>query len=290
MIDAESFLNEFKDLSKEELIERIHNLYPIVDEPTRIKFLTLLNAMQDNSHFERVENYFISDSNPEVRIEAARLLAFNYHRKKAIKPLIWVIKNEQDFNVQLTAIRLLVALSYLRKFDDIIENTLIDLLKCKDPKIKIEVLQSIGILKIKSAYEELISLLGSSEKKLVKTRAIQALGELKCIKAVPLLIENLGKESYDLWHFSFHALKRILGNGLRDLLVEKLKEMENKEDNYDQSLLKKGLIKAIGEIGNKNQINLLLNLLDDVHYWVRDEVEQSLEKIEPKWREKYKRK
>jgi len=290
LIDAESFLNEFKDLSKDELIKRIHNLYPRVDEPTRIKFLTLLNAMQDNKHFDKVENYFISDSNPEVRVEAARLLAFNYHGKKAIKPLIWVIKNEEDFDVRLTAIRLLVALSYMSKFDHIIVDTLIDLLKCKDPKIKTEVIQSIGILKIKSAHKELISLLGSSKKKLVKIRAIQALGELKCLKAIPLLIENLGNESNDLWHFSFHALKKIVGRDLRDLLIEKLKELENKEENYKQSLLKKGIIKTLGEIGNKNQIDLLLNLLDDEHYWVRNEVKHALEKIEPKWREKYKKK
>lgn len=287
MIDADAFLNEFKDLSKEELIERIHKLYAIVEEDVRIKFLALLNKLDDDQHFETIENYFISDSNAEVRIEAAKLLAFNYEGKKALKPLIWVIKNEEDLDVKLTAIRLLVALSYREEYRDIIEKSLKNLLKCKEDKIKIEVIQSIGILNIQSAYKDLISLLGSTNNSFIKTRAIQSLGELKCTRAVPLLLKNLGKESYDLWYFAFHALKKTVGNNLKNLLVQKLKTLKNNEVGYEKSLLQKGIIKALGRVGDKDQARILLKFLDNDHYWVRCEVKTALDNLEPEWRAKY---
>lgn len=292
MIDADSFLNEFKDLSKDELIERIHKLYTIVDDTTRIKFLNLLNKLQDNTHFDKVENYFISDSNPEVKVEAAKLLAFNYEGMKAIKPLIWVIENEKSLDVRLTAIRLLVALSCTGKFDDVIHNILKDLLASKEYRIKMEVIESIEILQITSAFEDLISLLGSSEKNVLKTKIIRALGELKCERAIPFLVDHLGKESFDLWYFSFHALKNILGEKLLEILVRELKQLmgqENeKELTYTQTLRLKGIIQAIGMIGTENEARKLIKLVKHDQYWVQDEVIKALDKIEPQWREKYK--
>ncbi|MBD3194449.1 MAG: hypothetical protein GF317_05290, partial [Candidatus Lokiarchaeota archaeon] len=95
MIDPDSLLKQLKGIGKEELIERLHKIYPTVDKKTRIKFLTLLNTMHDNTHFDVIENYFISDEDPEVRIEAAKCLAFNHTGKRAIEPLIWVINNEK---------------------------------------------------------------------------------------------------------------------------------------------------------------------------------------------------
>jgi len=288
LIDPDALLNELDNIGRPELIERLHKIYPTTDKEIRIKFLTLLNKLRDNSHFEKVENYFISDEDPEVRIEAAKLLAFNYNGKKAIKPLIWVIENEMDLDVRLAALRLLVALWHREEFKDKIEETLLELLKSKEPKLKMEVIQSIGILKIKTATEELLTLL-QSDKKLVKIRAIQTIGKLESIKAVPFLIENLRTESYDIWFYSFNALKKTLGDELPELIINKLKHIKQKEDTYQKALLEKGLIKVLGEIGDKQNSELILEFLNSDYYWLSNEAKQALDKIDPKWREKYKK-
>ncbi|TFF97637.1 MAG: hypothetical protein EU547_03770 [Promethearchaeota archaeon] len=284
MFDTKSFLNEFSEISDNELIERLHRLYPTVDKDTRIKFLILLNKLGDNSHYDTIENYFISDKNAEVRIEAAKVLAFNYERTQAVKPLIWVIKNEENLDVKFTALRLLVALSCKEKFKGQIIDTLKQLLSNKRAKMKMEAIQSLSILNETSACKELISLL-TTDKNLVKLRAIQALGELKCIRAVPFLVKNLGKESQDLWHLSFNALKKILGNELEELLLNRLQRLEEKKPNSEDVLpLKKGIIKCLGEIGNKNHLQSLISLLESDFMSLRKETKSALEKIDPQWR------
>jgi HEAT repeat protein len=283
LIDSKSFLDKFDDLSEPELIERLHRLYPTVDKKTRIKFLVLLNKLGDNSHFDTIENYFISDEDAEVRIEAAKLLAFNYKRKRAIKPLIWVIKNEENRDVKFTALRLLVALSYKEKFRDTIIETLKELLTSKNAKLKMEVIQSLALLNVKSASKKLLSLLGT-DKNLVKLRAIQALGELKSIRAVPFLVKYLGRESEDFWHFSFNALKKILGNDLEDLLINRLEYLENRSESENKIALKRGIIKALGEIGSKIHKKALLKLAESEFMSIRKEAESALDKIDPQWR------
>jgi HEAT repeat protein len=289
LIDPDSILNELENVGRPELIERLHKIYPTTDKETRIKFLTLLNRLRDNQHFDKVENYFISDEDAEVRIEAAKLLAFNYNCKKAIKPLIWVIENELDLDVQLTALRLLVALWHRDEFKDKIRDTLLEFLKSREPKLKMEVIQSIGILKIKSAAEELIALL-HADKKLIKLRAIQAIGKLGSIKAVPFLIESLGSESYDVWYFAFNALQKILDDKLSDLLIEKLKHtMKKEEEDYETALLQKGIIRALGEIGKKEVMGLISDFLESNYYFLESEAKQALGKIDSEWKEKYRK-
>lgn len=284
MFDSKSFLNKFDDLSDTELIERLHRLYPTVGKDARIKFLILLNELGDNTHFDTIENYFISDEDTEVRIEAAKLLAFNYKRKKAIEPLIWVVKNEEDLDVKFTALRLLVALSYKEQFRKPIIEMLKTLLTSKRAKLKMEAIQSLGLLHEKSVCKELISFL-ATDKNLVKLRAIQALGDLKCMRAVPFLVKNLGSDSQDLWHFSFNALKKIVGNDLEELLLNRLERLEQKKPGSEKVLpLKKGIIKCLGEIGNKSHRKSLLKLLNSEFMSLRKEAKTALNKIDPQWK------
>ncbi len=283
LIDFKTFRNEFKELSNKELIERIHRLYPTVDEDTRIKFIILLNKLGDKHHFNTIENYFISDEDAEVRIEAAKLLAFNYQGKRAIKPLVWVIKKEDNLDVKFAALRLLVAFSYKEAFRDFIIETLKDLFKSKNARLKMEVIQSLGILEVKSACKDLIALLGR-DLNLVALRAIQALGNIRCIRAVPFLVKYLGWESHDFWNISFNALIKILGEATEELLVNELDRLEGEPDNRKTLLLKKGLIKGLGEIGSRQQAPSLLKLVESEHISLRNEAKSALDKIDPQWR------
>ena len=107
MLTPDSIIKDLNKIGRNEAINRLHNLYSVADnQKTRIRILEILNNLHDNFHFEEIENYFISDEDPAVRMEAAKLLAFNYNKKKAIKPLIWVLENEKKTDVKYTALSL----------------------------------------------------------------------------------------------------------------------------------------------------------------------------------------
>lgn len=294
-MSIDSILKDLDKISKSEAIERLHDLYSIADaKKTRIKILEMLNELQDKTHFKQIENYFISDEDPEVRIEAAKLLAFNYNEKKAkaIRPLIWVLENEKKNEIKLTAIRLLVPLAYRREYRSLIIESLKNMLRSKEDSLKMEAAESLGYLKEDSAAKDLVEMLKSSNKQ-VRICAIGALGNLNHYPetATPYLLDCLGLDSYDLWRFAFEALKKKLS---ATILINRLLTILDKTKKYDDNLsvgnLRRGIIKALGELGNKRAINSLINALKDWHYWVREEAVDALNKIEPKWKVKYRTK
>jgi HEAT repeat protein len=152
-----------------------------------------------------------------------------------------------------------------------------------------EAAESLGFLKEDSAAKELVKMLKSSNKQ-VRISAIEALGNLNHYpeKATPYLLENLGLDSYDIWRFAFEVLKKKLSPPvLIERLLTILDETQNNDDNITVGYLRRGVIKALGEIGDKKAINSLINALKDWHYWVRKEAENALDKIDPKWKTKY---
>jgi HEAT repeat protein len=283
----DSILNDLDKIGRKEVVRRLHNLYSTVeDKNARIKILKILNNLQDNTHFEEIENYFLSDEDPEVRIEAAKLLAFNYDDKKAIKPLIWVLENENKREIKHAALRLLVAFVYRKEFKQQIVDCLKKLLSNPDDELKMNAIESLGIIKEQSAIDDLLGIVNSPNR-LVRIRAIQALGTLKSKKAIPKLIDNLKLESHDMWKFAFNALKKIVGKeNLIKLLLENLASLEEIREDAPEALLKRGVMKALGELGDNRAVLDLINSLKDQDYSIREEAKGALDKIEPEWREK----
>ncbi|TFG07027.1 MAG: hypothetical protein EU539_06025 [Promethearchaeota archaeon] len=294
MTEIDSILNKIRKKEKNEAIEKLHDLYTAADDKrTRIKILRLLNEIKDNTHFEKIENYFISDEDPDVRIEAAKLLAFHYSKQKnrAVSPLIWVLENETKQEIKLTALQLLVPLAQKKEYREKIIQSLKKMLFHEDDKLKMEAAQALGFLKEKSAINELSALLKSPNRQ-VRIRATQALTELKDFipqsKIIPLLIENLGQNSYDLWKYSFEALKQFKVKEV--LITDLIRILENTEQNNDIekiAYLRQGVIRALGELESKRAIQFIINALKDWHYWVNDEATIALDKIEPNWKKRY---
>lgn len=289
MDTPDAILAELEKIGKIEVIEKLHNHYSMSDKNNRLRILEILNQLEDDAHFEKIENYFVSDEDAEVRIEAAKVLAFNYKKSKAIKPLIWVLENEKRNDVKYIVLRLLVALAYQEEYRDLIVDTLKKMLKAGDDLLKMDSAESLGMLEVHSVVGDLIELLKSSNNKLVKIKAIQALGNIKSEKAVPLLVDHLGLDSFDVWRFSFDALRSILGDQrLIDLLLKGLDDIEEMEDNVENGLLKRGIIKALGELSDKRAIPQLISALKDYFYWVNEEAVDALDRIDSSWREEYK--
>jgi HEAT repeat protein len=287
-----SFFKDLDKMGKHEAIEKLHTLYSAVeDKITRIKILEKLNELQDSTHFEEIENYFISDEDSEVRIEAAKLLAFNYNKKraKAIKPLVWVLENEKRNEIKSTAIRLLVPLALRKDYRATIIESFKNILKTKDDYLKMEVAEALGFLRENSAADDLAEMLKSPNNQ-VRIKAIEALNSLKNFPktAIPYLINSLGLESYDIWRFSFNILKNKLGeNKFFNHLLKILEETEKMDNNISIGYLRRGVIKALGEIGNKKAIPILIHSLKDWHDWVRDEALNALNSIDPNWKADY---
>ena len=285
-------MKDLNKISRSEAIERLHDVYSITDtKTTRVRILEILNELQDKTHFEEIENYFISDEDPDVRIEAAKLLAFNYNERKAkaIQPLIWVLENEQKNEIKLTAIRLLVPLAYRSEYRALIIESLKKVLRSSDDDLKIEAAESLGFLKENSASNDLVEMLKSSNKQILIC-AIEALSNLTHVPdaAIPHLLDCLGLDSFDVWRFAFDALKKKLDeNMLIERLLRILEETEDTDEDIKVGYLRRGIIKALGELGDKRGIISILNALKDWHYWVREEAVFALNKIEPNWRTKY---
>ena len=238
-------------------------------------------------HFEEIENYFVSDEEPEVRIEAAKLLAFNYDDKKAIKPLIWVLENESKKEIKLAALRLLVAFVYRKEFKKPILECLKNLLLKSDDDLKMDAIESLGIIQEQSTIDDLLGVVDSSNR-LVRIRAIQALGTLKNEKSIPKLVENLKLESHDVWKFAFDALEKILGKEkLINLLLENLTSLKDILENSPEGLLKRGIVKTLGELGDNRAVLDLINSLKEGDYVIREETKEALDKLEPEWRKKH---
>jgi len=273
-------------LGRKEVINRLHDIYCDADDKKkRIRILEILNQLRDKSHFKQIENYFLSDEDPNVRIEAAKLLAFNHEQKKAIKPLIWVFEHEKDEFVRLTALRLMVALGHVRsEFLNMVVESLKKTLKSEDYKLKMEAVESLGILKEKSAVNDLIMELKSKNKQ-VQLRVMQALETLGDERAVPHLLKALGTASIDLWTYTFNALKKIRGPSLFEDLISNL---GGKADSIKEGYIRKGTAKALGFLGDKRAIRHLITLLDDQFYWVRWEAIEALDNLDYDWRKRYK--
>jgi HEAT repeat protein len=288
----DALIRHLDKLSRNEAIERLHNLYTVVDDKSsRIKILELLNELRDSSHFEEIENYFISDTDSDVRIEAAKLLAFNYleQRGKAIQPLIWVLENEVKPEIKYTALRLLVPLANRSEYRKLVIHSLKNALKSKYDKMKMEAAESLGFLKERGATDDLIELLKDSNIQ-VRISAIQALNNLDEIpqKAIPLLLSNLGLESYDLWEFAYKSLKKNLGKKkLTDVLLKILKATKLDKRDINTAYLRRGIVKALGKLGDERLINPLIDVLKDWHYFVVEETIRSLDNIDANWRENY---
>jgi HEAT repeat protein len=279
----DSLFNEIDRLGRKEVIEQLHKLYIISETASRKRILEILNKLEDVNHFELIENYFISEENPEVRIEAAQLLASNYKETEATQPLIWVLENEPTNEIKYIALKLLVELGYreeqLKKTVEILKRDL----KSKSDNIKIEAAKSLGLLEVKSAVEDLIASLNTYNKR-VRIQVIETLGVLKDEKAIHVLIPFLSTTSQDLWTTNFNALKNILAEKLPFLLIQILKETD---DSVGHGFIRLGIIKALRKLKEKKAILSLIDLLEDHYYWVRWEAVKALDDLEPEWRKKY---
>ena len=114
-------------------------------------------------------------------------------------------------------------------------------------------------------------------------RAMEALKKLKSKDAVPHLIKKLDGTRLDIWQLALNSLKKIEDGNLENILIDTLENIKQSEKLRN---LKKGLIKALGNLGNTDSLKLLIKFLDIDDFELRKTAESALEQIHPKWKTK----
>jgi HEAT repeat protein len=273
-------------IGKKEAIETLHNLYKVSDEwEVRKTIIESLIELEDTDHFNENVSYYISDENENVRSVAAELLG-KYYYDKALEPFRWVIEKETDSNLKWFTYRVLKEIgSHEAKADiEIMIERLIQGFKEEDLTKKIKSAKALGILKEKTIVDSLIKAMKSYNHYL-RVIAIEALGEIGDKKAVIPLIKSLNMYSQELWDVAFNSLQKLLGDNIVDVLI---KFLETSDKSASSSLIRGGVIEALGKLGDKKALDVLLKALDDYYFWVRWKAKDVLNKLDPKWREKYK--
>ncbi len=284
-------LNNLDKLDRNEALEQLHSYYSLAKtSKERIKILEILNEFGDHTHYSEIESYFVSDEDPEVKIEAAKLLAFNYSDKKAIQPMIWVLNNESKMEVKLTAIRLLTAYISKKNFYNDIVFAINNQLLSEDKYMIIEAAESISIIGDSHFESNLIKSLDHKDK-LVRGKIIQALGDIESTKSIPFILRNLSLSSLDLWNHAFVALQALTtAETLEKLLLKGIERLDTcgslrREEIID---LTRGFVKALGELRSIDSIPTLLKLLAKNDYLLRREIISALNLIDFSWKDKFK--
>lgn len=242
-----------------------------------------MNRLSDNSHFELFESYLLSDEDYSVRMEAAKVLLFNYNTKRAISPLLWIYEHEKHSKIKAEILKFFIVIAkkdprYLGKVKEMIKKGL----KSRSVQLKLEAIEGCGVLNLESFTPHLITSLETS-KTAIQMRAMEALKKLKSKDAVPHLIKKLDGTRLDIWQLALNSLKKIEDGNLENILIDTLENIKQSEKLRN---LKKGLIKALGNLGNTDSLKLLIKFLDIDDFELRKTAESALEQIHPKWKTK----
>ncbi|MGV9172462.1 MAG: HEAT repeat domain-containing protein [Promethearchaeia archaeon] len=269
-------------MEREEKIVKLHDLYSKTDEiKERRRILEILNRLSDEMHFEKFESYLLSDEDPMVRIEAAKILLFNYDIHKVIDPLLWIYEHDANIKLKCEILRFFIVLAEKNsKYIPKVKELLSIAIESKEISLKTEAICGFSALHLESSVSQIIKVL-KSPNRMVQISALEALKDLRSKKTVSHLIRKLDSPRSDLWMLALNALKEIEKDNLGFLLMDTLKKLKNSTKIKN---LKKGLIKALGILGRSDASELLLEFLEVDDYELRKTTELALDKITPKWR------
>lgn len=263
------YLQEFSDIGSDELQSLLEG-WPRIKPNRKLTLLEELDTLADADtlvSFDDLARALLTDSDPDIRVKAIRLLDES-EDTKLVPKFLDLLKNDSDANVQTeaaNALNLFVDLGELEKIpEDIyheIEDALLASANSEDAlRVRRASLESLGYSSrpevatlIESAFhredpnwrasalvamgrsaderwEEDVTASLISDNDRVKLAAAQAAGELSLRSARPILLQMLGEdEDSDLTSAVIWSLSQIGGEDVRTYLENLLDQTEDEE-------------------------------------------------------------
>jgi len=170
----------------------------------------------------------------------------------AVKPLINLYNSSEKTAVRRYAIHALGSIADIEAFD-----TMIKALDDKSPIVRERAVALLGNFKQRDAVEPLLDVLNDkNEWKSIRARAIDSLGNLRDERSIEPILKLLDSEDDEIQNSSIIAFSKF-----RDVrAVPKMKKIIR--DDFELPTIKDSAISALGQIGDKNAEDVLLELLN----------------------------
>ena len=262
------YLQEFSDIGTDEL-QSLLDVWPRIKSSRKLTLLEQLKSLAEADtlvSFDDFARAFLSDSDPNIRTRAIRLLDES-EDLKLVPPYLDMLKNDSDVNVRAEAASVLNLFVDLGELEEIpektyheVEDALLASANSEDDiRVRRAALESLGyssrlevITLIESAFhredprwqasaliamgrsaddrweDEVTSSLISEDDR-VKRAAAQAVGELGLRSARPILLKILGEEDEDgeIASAAIWSLSQIGGEDVRTFLENLLDQTED---------------------------------------------------------------
>lgn len=194
----------------------------------------------------------LNANDPHQRSEAVLQLG-KLNDSRAVKPLVDVLCNDADLNVQEDATWSLV------RYGDHAVDALLRVLPHDDARVRHNIVHTLGKLKRSSAVSALVTMTTDSDAR-VRYKAIYALGQIAVASAIPAIIARLEDEVLDVQYMAQEVLKGF-GTTALDPLIAELPH---------GSILKRDLIIALlGEVNDPRAIQAIKTVLNDDEWQIR---------------------
>jgi len=221
------------------------------DEKERILALKKLSQREDEGIVEA-----INDESWKVR-----KIAVEEIKKKSGKFAYELLKRMKEEYRNLSVLNSVIQILSSTTDLDILY-ALSQMLKDKDPDLRLYTVQILSNINFEEAEDLLISALSDSNPNVVFS-AIEGLGNKKSQKAVPYLLKFLESKDYYLGVAILNALKEIND----PTIIEKIYPY------FEDELFKPHVIEILGELGDKNSVKILVNHLNQSPEYIEDILE-----------------
>lgn len=263
------YLYQLSDLDKEEMsqLKAVWGQIPAWRRKALLEDAETLGEGDYLLSFEALARFAILDEDPAVRLPAVRTL-LEYEEPKLIGPLMDLLRNDPDVEVQAAAAQCLGKYVYMGELEEIpvekqrqVEDLLLEVLRSSSPdRLRRRALESVSFSsreeippQIEAAYHSgergwlasaLFSMGRSANERWqplvmkelenlsteVRTEAARAAGELEIHATLPVLLNLLNDPDENVRGAAIWSLSQIGGEGVRDSLEELLEETEDEEE------------------------------------------------------------
>lgn len=251
--------------------------------------LEALTEMHEDESIHAILD-LLNNSSETIRFAAIEALG-EMRSSEATGPLVKHIAKAKDYE-KIAAIKSLIEIGSVPSLPDI-SDALMEVLKDEDMENRLIAVNGLALIQYEKAIGQIIDLAGSLDisdpdneeiffsirndlksfgcsKQFIdilkdqtvkfrgKVMAIEIVGDMKCAKAVPILIDLLNGDHRDVRRSSINSLGKIDSNESKECLIEAISDHD--------SHVRKSAVSSIGKIGNMSAFEPLMTMLHNEQY------------------------